>query len=141
MLGITTLIVACICSTGAFSQKITITEVNKRMSQGKHPGLMVFIPQVSDKVAEKEWKRLLKEWDCKPDNKRGEVFADDAFVSSISSNTVDVYADFKSKNEGTEMIVDRFERTPLRRTLPRRVCCLKNRTGTCCRCWEIRSGQ
>ena len=44
-----------LCSTALLAQKITITEVNKKMSQGKQLGLMVFISRVSENDAEKEW--------------------------------------------------------------------------------------
>lgn len=99
------LILACCCSIGLAAQQITIDDVNKKMSQGKQSGLLVFIPGVNDNDAEKEWKKLIKDWDGKPEKKRGEVFADDVFLSSISTNTIDLYAELKDKNDGTEMIV------------------------------------
>lgn len=87
------------------AQKINVEEVNKKMSQGTNSGFMVVIPRVSSNDAEKDWKRQIKDWEGKAENQKGEVFADNVFLSSVSTNSIDIYAEFKDQDGGCEMFV------------------------------------
>ncbi|MCH8331601.1 MAG: hypothetical protein IH946_09535 [Bacteroidetes bacterium] len=71
---------------------INVESSTKNMSQGTNPGFSVFIPEADNKDVEKLWKKTAKKYGGKTSSSKGEIFCDNASISSISSNTIDIYA-------------------------------------------------
>lgn len=84
-----------------------IMESAKVMSQGDNNALTVKLPDTEVKVVEKEWESFIKGYKAKlrKIKKSSEIFADDAKIEDISSNTVDVYALVSERGEDTELSV------------------------------------
>jgi dihydroxyacetone kinase DhaKLM complex PTS-EIIA-like component DhaM len=84
-----------------------IMESAKVMSQGDNNALTVKLPDTEVKVVEKEWESFIKGYKGKlrKIKKSSEIFADDAKLENISSNTVDVYALVSERGEDTELSV------------------------------------
>ena len=84
-----------------------IMESTKVMSQGDNNALTVKLPDTEVKVVEKEWESFIKGYKGKlrKIKKSSEIFADDAKLENISSNTVDVYALVSERGEDTELAV------------------------------------
>ncbi len=82
-------------------------ESTKAMSQGDKNALSVKLPDTEVKVVEKEWESFIKGYKAKlrKIKKSSEIFADDAKLENISSNTVDVYALVSPRGEDTELSV------------------------------------
>lgn len=86
------------------AQNIKVKEDKEDLGGGKNPVLTVIIPEADDADVEKAWKSLMKDYNAKVSNKDG-VFADNAAISEISANTVDVYAITKKDDNGVKLIV------------------------------------
>lgn len=72
-----------------------ITESEQYMSQGTYNCLSVELPAGSEKTAPKEWTKFFKKYGkTKRNRKTGEYFTDDAIITGLSDNSVDVYATF-----------------------------------------------
>ncbi len=84
-----------------------IMEAAKVMSQGENNALIVKLPDTEVKVVEKEWESFIKGYKAKMRKikKSSEMFADDAKIEDISSNTVDVYALVSERGADTELSV------------------------------------
>lgn len=84
-----------------------IMESAKPMSQGTNNALTVTLPDTEVKIVEKEWEDYVKGYKAKlrKIKKSDEIFADDARIESISSNTVDVYGLVSERGEDTELTV------------------------------------
>jgi len=96
--------VAGLINISVFAQtKIKVIEVKAKMSQGVRNGLSVNIPVATDKSTEKSWKKLMKGYNAKLSSSKGDLFADNAMISSISTNTMDVYAKIIKTNEGAKV--------------------------------------
>lgn len=84
-----------------------ITEMMLPMSDGNKNALILTLPKTDAKEVEKTWLKFLKDYDgkTKKNKKTNEIFTDNAFIETMSKNTVDIYTLVKSKNEGSELIV------------------------------------
>lgn len=84
-----------------------IVEATKVMSQGDNNALTVRLPDTEVKVVEKEWESFIKGYKAKlrKIKKSSEIFADNAKIEDISSNTVDVYALVSERGDDTELSV------------------------------------
>jgi len=72
-----------------------VTESEQYMSQGTYNSLSIDLPTGSEKAAPKEWVKFFKKYGkTKKNRKTGEYFTDDANVTGMSNNSVDVYATF-----------------------------------------------
>lgn len=78
-------------STFVFSQEIIVTETRTDIADGNKNALEVTIYKSDKKTIEKQWKRLMKDYDADVNSKK-EIFADNALVKKISENTIDIYA-------------------------------------------------
>lgn len=80
-------------AVNAFAQKvkITIDEKTEKIGDGSHNCLVVTIYDADRSDIEKEWKSIMKGYDAKVSSK-GDIFADNAIIKSISDNPIDVYA-------------------------------------------------
>jgi len=102
---LTTFLLSFISFTIVFGQGIM--EASKLMSQGDNNALTVKLPDTEVKVVEKEWESFIKGYKAKlrKIKKSSEIFADDAKLEGISSNTVDVYALVSERGDDTELSV------------------------------------
>lgn len=92
-------------TNAAFAQAMEVREVTEKMSQGKQPALSINIPGADDKDVEKEWKKLVKDMGNKTSGSKKEMFTDNLLISSISTNTIDVYAAVDKSKSGTTFMV------------------------------------
>jgi len=88
----------------AFAQKTKVQESTEKIAGGKNNTLVVWIRESNKKDVEKEWVSLMKKNKAKVSSKK-EIFADDAVLPLISSNTVDVYAIIEQKDNDVKLIV------------------------------------
>jgi hypothetical protein len=86
------------------AQKIEVKESKEDLGGGKNSALTVIIPDADASDVEKAWKSLMKDYDAKMSNKDG-IFADNAAITDISVNTVDVYASTEKKDDGIKLMV------------------------------------
>jgi hypothetical protein len=86
------------------AQKIEVKEDKEDLGGGKNPVLTVVIPEADESDVEKAWKSLMKEYNAKVSSKDG-IFADNAAITDISANTVDVYASTKKQDDGIKLMV------------------------------------
>lgn len=104
------LLVALICAfTGIVSaQKIDVRESNEKIGGGSHNALIVTIPGAKADDILDEWKSLMRNYDAKTSTKEG-VFADNALIKSMGTNTVDVYALVEKGKEGESKLIVAFD--------------------------------
>lgn len=83
-------------------QAIMIEEQLETMSMGTHNALRMAIQGADEKKVEQVWKQFSKDFKTRTqkDRKSGLYVSDDAKISSLSSNTVDVYAQFERGGNG-----------------------------------------
>ncbi|MCB0516613.1 MAG: hypothetical protein R2798_10025 [Chitinophagales bacterium] len=80
-----------------------IDEVQKDMSKGFQYGLLVEMPDIELKDAEKSWKSDMKDRKAKVNSSRGETSALGSSILNISRNKMDVYAIFDRSNDVTTL--------------------------------------
>lgn len=88
----------------ASAQEIKVKESKENIADERNPVLTVLIYEANESDVEKAWKALMKDYNAKVNNK-SEIFADNASISDISSNLVDVYAFTKKDDEGVKLVV------------------------------------
>ncbi len=87
-------------STNLLSQKeIKVKETKTNIANGNNNALSVIIYEADEKQVEKAWKKLMKDYKGKISVKK-EIFADDARISDISANTIDIYAKIEKTKDG-----------------------------------------
>lgn len=102
--------VSLICMILLFSsllhsqKKIKVRESSENIGDGQHNALTVNIYEASGKDVEKAWKKLMKDYKAKVSIKK-EIFADDATIKSMSSNTVDIYAKAGKSKDGEVFLI------------------------------------
>ena len=99
------LLIASLITFTLFSQRIDVQTKTKKINKDKHTVAFVVIPHTDDKTVEKEWKRLMKDYDAEDVKRRKEVFADNVLIPKITDNTIDIYAKAEEKNENVEFYV------------------------------------
>jgi sulfur relay (sulfurtransferase) complex TusBCD TusD component (DsrE family) len=79
-----------------------VTESQKLMSQGMYNALSIQLPEGSEKDAPKQWLQFIKKYGkAQKDRKTEEYFVDNAQITGLSNNSVDIYTKF----EGNTMTV------------------------------------
>jgi len=86
-------------STLGFAQKITVKETLTEFDNGNHNALETIIYKSDAKTVEKAWESLMKDYGASVKSKK-EIFADNATIKTISTNTIDVYAVVKELKDG-----------------------------------------
>lgn len=92
--SIVTLSALCL-SVSLMAQDVNIMDVKKTMSKGENPGLEVSIPKANVGDVAKVFETKMKEYKGKfvaPSKGNVEYFIDDAKISTISDQPVDIYA-------------------------------------------------
>ncbi len=87
-----------------FSQKTKVEESVENIAGGNNNSLVVWIPESNRKLVAKEWAALMKKNKASVKSKK-EIFADDAILPQISSNTIDIYAITEQKKNDVKLIV------------------------------------
>jgi hypothetical protein len=76
----------------AFGQrKIKVHEERESIGSGTNNALVAIIYESTVNDIEKAWKKLMKDYNAKVTMKK-EIFADDATIKDLSSNSVDIYS-------------------------------------------------
>lgn len=80
-----------------------IKEMDKSMSHGAYNSFSTQLVGATKKVAEDEWKSFIKNYKgkTKKDRKSKEYFTDDAMITDLSDNAIDVYATFSNADTFT----------------------------------------
>lgn len=86
------------------AQKTVVKEEHEKIGGGKNSALVVMIYEAEESSVLKAWKSLMKDYGGKVSSKDG-VFADNATISDMSSNTVDVYATTDKTDKGIKLAV------------------------------------
>jgi chromosome segregation ATPase len=104
MKKISLIVISLLFIIPAIAQKTKVEESSEKIADGKNNTLVVWIREADKKDVEKEWVSLMKKNKAKVSSKK-EIFADDAVLPLISSNTVDVYAIVEQKDNDVKLIV------------------------------------
>ena len=91
------LFVAFMVALFATAQKIEVKEDKANLGGAKNPVLTVVISEADKSTVEKAWKSLMKDYNAKVSGK-DEMFSDNATITDISANTIDVYSTAEEKN-------------------------------------------
>ncbi len=91
-------------TTAVNAQKTKVSESTEKIADGKYNCLVVTISEADDDDVIKAWKDKMKDTGAKVSGK-SEMFADDATITSISSNTIDVYSIIEEKDGSVKFIV------------------------------------
>ncbi len=97
--------VAGAVAISAFAQTMEVKETSFELHNSARPALSIDMPEVSSKTVEKEWKNLMKEYNPESFKSKKLMFADDASISNISNNPVDIYAKAEEENNTTTLVV------------------------------------
>ncbi len=96
-------------ATGLFAQKITVQETSGKFDKENRNALMTTAYYTDADNVEKELKSLFKSYKGKVKTKKGVISGDDLVISSISENTIDVYATVKDVKDGEVEILVAFD--------------------------------
>ncbi len=91
----------------SYSFNPQLKEMDRLMSKGQKNSFSIIIDGVSKKDIEKSWGKYLKDHDAKSKWNKGtkEYLADNAKISEISDNTIDVYSQLIESGKRVELIV------------------------------------
>lgn len=98
-----TLACAAVITLTAFSQKIKVKESTETIGGGSHNALVVKLFDVSPSDAEEEFKSFMKTYDGKRSSMDGAVFIDNATITAMGNNTIDVYGKANGKKGDPEI--------------------------------------
>ena len=99
----TTIAVLSVASLSAQKVKVDIT--NKSIGGGRHNAFVTTIYSSKESDVKKEWKALMKSYTPEKVKGGSEIMADNANISSISSNSIDIYAQANQSGDDVEFIV------------------------------------
>jgi hypothetical protein len=91
------------------AQNIEVSNVVEKIAGGEKDAISATIYQSSEQLVKKEWKSLMKGLRSEKVTVKREIFADNAFVSGISNNTVDIYAKVEGLGNGSIKLVAAFD--------------------------------
>jgi len=90
---------------GVFGQKVKVDVSNQSIGGGRHEAFVTTIYHSNESEVKKEWKALLRKYNPERIKGGGEIMADNATISSISSNSIDIYATTKESGGEVELVV------------------------------------
>ncbi len=85
--------------------KFDVSESNSAFKDGQKNSFKINIYESTIHDVEKEWKKIMKDWGGKVDEKKHEFFADNAVFKEMGENTFDTYALCVKKSNYIEFIV------------------------------------
>lgn len=94
-------------TTGFSQRKIEVNETSFGFSTGNQHALYVTVFEATSKDVSKAWQKELRNFKGKVNEKKGEVFADNAIIKDFKdNNAVDIYSRFEDTKDGnTKMYV------------------------------------
>ncbi len=95
----------CIQTAAISQQTFTTNEVRQYMSKGEQNGIEIILNSTNESATKDGLKKLAKKYKAKMESskKSPEVFIDNAQISSVSANTVDIYAILTPVANGTKV--------------------------------------
>ncbi|GIZ07970.1 hypothetical protein [Flavobacterium sp. UMI-01] len=96
------LLLVLITSFLGYAQNLVPVAVSQNMSKGMQPGIEIYIPNISDDHLEDAIKDITKPYKgkCKKVKRTDETFIDDALISEISANTIDIHQFMRKEGDG-----------------------------------------
>lgn len=94
------LFVFALIAAGVYSQKIEAKETSGKFGKENHNAIVTTVYHSNLKDVEKEFNSLLKDYKGKTSSKKGVIFGDDLLITSISNNTIDVFATVTEGKDG-----------------------------------------
>ena len=91
MKNLFTMLFVILTITSFAQRKIKVHEENEKIGSGTNNALVATIYESNKDNIEKAWKKLMKDYGAKVNMKK-EIFADDATIKDLSSNTCDLFA-------------------------------------------------
>lgn len=85
--------------------KFDVSESNSSFNDGQKNSFKVNIYESTVHDVEKEWKKIMKDWNGKVDEKKHEFFADNVTFKNMGDNTFDTYAICVKKSNYIEFVV------------------------------------
>jgi hypothetical protein len=92
-----------------FSQRIEVKETTGQFRSGNKNSIVTTVYHSDIKTVTKEFTSLLKSYKGKVSSKKGEIFGDDLMITSMSNNTIDVYAIIKETKDGDIEVTAAFD--------------------------------
>lgn len=92
-----------------FAQKIEVREVSGKFRNGNQNALSTTVYHCELKVVQKKFEGLLKSYKGKTSTKKKELFGDDLLITSVSNNSIDVFAYFIEGKTGEVEVVAGFD--------------------------------
>jgi flagellar motility protein MotE (MotC chaperone) len=86
-------------------QSIDVKEGNEKVGGAFRNVLTVVIYESDGPSILRSWKKRMRDANAKVKNSGDEVFADNAMLSDLSNNAIDVYASIQKENEGVRFSV------------------------------------
>lgn len=97
--------IAVLFVTALSAQKVKVDISNKSIGGGRHDAFVTVIYSSKASDVKKEWKALMKSYVPEKIKGGSEIMADNARISSISTNTIDIYAKIDQQGNDVELIV------------------------------------
>ncbi|MDD3740731.1 MAG: hypothetical protein PHH30_05765 [Bacteroidales bacterium] len=98
-----------IIATGVYSQRVEVKENTGQFRSGNKNSFVTTVYHSDIKTVTKEFTSLLKGYKGKVSSKKGEIFGDNLMITSISNNTIDVYAIIKETKDGDVEVTAAFD--------------------------------
>jgi hypothetical protein len=96
-------------AAGVYSQKIEAKETSGKFGKDNHNAITTTVYHSDVKNVEKEFNNLLKDYKGKTSSKKDVIFGDDLLITTISNNTIDVYATVTEGKDGEVEVVAAFD--------------------------------
>jgi len=82
---------------------VEIVKTNTEIEGTSHEGFELYLKNTEVKKAEKRWKKWMKKRKAKVSDSNIFIFADNAIIENIGSETADTYAEFKERDKDVKM--------------------------------------
>ncbi|NNC86281.1 MAG: hypothetical protein HKN75_09375 [Bacteroidia bacterium] len=89
----------------AFAQQIIVKPTQSNLGGDLNHAFTVFIDEATEKQVSKKWGSYTKKHKSKNDSKGENIFSDNAYFSSITDDTLDIYAKVRKEGTGCEITV------------------------------------
>lgn len=106
------LLMLCSVYVTSFAQEarvsqFVVNEVKAVMSKGENPGMEIFMAEAKPDNVAKAWASNMKKFKAKvsTDKKTGQTFTDNAMISEVSENTVDIYSSVSGSDKGSTITI------------------------------------
>jgi hypothetical protein len=104
MKGKLIILILFVFSLSLVAQDISITNSTQNIANGKNPCYVVIIPNTNAKTVANAWKSEMKKAKAKVKGS-DKTTATNALLPDISSNSMDIYANFSQENNNVKMVV------------------------------------